>query len=131
MESEIIMPDYLQQGFIKKPVARLVANGSRRQITSRIINSFALLHDYTFQKTEENPNMPDLENNIEYSSVKPAMLQKDTCTKCGGMMTESSICRECRNVLHLVCVSCDDKIWTDIHEWCYCQMELLTSPIIF
>jgi hypothetical protein len=56
---------------------------------------------------------------------------KPLCKICGGIMTDSTCCRECKKVVHLVCTTCDNKIWYDVHEWCYCQLELLTTPLVY
>jgi len=61
---------------------------------------------------------------ISQKMVTPAQANLDTCEKCGTVMREHSVCRECRVAVQLYCNTCNAKVWYDTHEFCYCQLEL-------
>ena len=47
------------------------------------------------------------------------------CKFCSGVLTEQSICSECKKPVDLVCLFCGKEEFYDTHEFCYCQLELL------
>lgn len=49
------------------------------------------------------------------------------CQKCGGAFANFNFCRECRNAIQSSCLGCGFKVWDDVHEFCYCQLELFAN----
>lgn len=49
--------------------------------------------------------------------------------RCGELMREYSFCIECRNVAHLGCKNCGFRTLGDVHEFCYCQLELYSMKV--
>ncbi|WP_100182640.1 hypothetical protein [Candidatus Nitrosotenuis aquarius] len=49
------------------------------------------------------------------------------CEICNGIMIADSYCTECKNPIDLICMQCGQKIMYDNHEFCYCQLEVLTT----
>lgn len=47
------------------------------------------------------------------------------CKYCSGVLTEQSICLECKKPVDMVCLFCEKVTMFDEHEFCYCQLELL------
>ena len=52
---------------------------------------------------------------------------KNFCPNCSEMMIECNYCRECRLPIQLICTRCETVVWDDMHELCYCQLDLISS----
>ncbi|HSA97767.1 MAG TPA: hypothetical protein VLF17_01665 [Candidatus Nitrosotenuis sp.] len=50
------------------------------------------------------------------------------CESCSGLLIEYNCCTECKNPVDLICMKCNKKTMYDAHEFCYCQLEVLTTP---
>lgn len=56
----------------------------------------------------------------------PSTLRKH-CKDCSGRMVEINYCSECRKPIQLMCTSCEKVIIDSMHEFCYCQLDLMSS----
>lgn len=67
-------------------------------------------------------NERSAQNTLNESKAK---LQK--CKSCGGMLEEINFCTECKLAIFVKCTTCDKKEYADLHEFCYCQLDVLTT----
>jgi len=56
---------------------------------------------------------------------KLALKEEWICRFCSGVLTEQSICLECKKPVDMLCLFCGKNTMYDEHEFCYCQLELL------
>jgi len=49
---------------------------------------------------------------------------KKQCKKCQNVMTERNYCIECKHPVFAQCIGCNYKELVDLHEFCYCQLDL-------
>lgn len=54
---------------------------------------------------------------------------ENICQKCQNSMVDCSYCRECRQVVQQTCPNCGNKELKGLHEFCYCQLEVLVPNI--
>jgi len=51
------------------------------------------------------------------------------CKLCQNIMINCNFCVECRKPVFAKCIHCVQKELVDLHEFCYCQIELYSSNI--
>jgi hypothetical protein len=49
------------------------------------------------------------------------------CKDCSGKMVEINYCRECRKPIELMCTACEKVVIDSLHEFCYCQLDIMSS----
>jgi len=54
---------------------------------------------------------------------------ENICQKCQNDLVDCSYCRECRQIVQQTCLGCGNKELKGLHEFCYCQLEVLVPNI--
>lgn len=49
------------------------------------------------------------------------------CTTCKSKMADYNYCVECRSPVFATCTGCGKKDLVELHEFCYCQLELYNT----
>jgi hypothetical protein len=62
---------------------------------------------------------------IETNWNKKNQTPENICQKCHSDLTDCSYCRECRQIIQQTCLGCGKKELKELHEFCYCQLEVL------
>lgn len=73
-------------------------------------------------------HQPDNETQTLQVQIRNKLVLKEKeweCKFCSGVLTEQSICSECKKPVDLVCLFCGKATLYDTHEFCYCQLEIL------
>lgn len=49
------------------------------------------------------------------------------CGVCSGPIIESNCCMECKIPVFIKCLNCGKREYADTHDYCYCQLDVLTT----
>lgn len=53
----------------------------------------------------------------------------ESCRKCGGILADYSICKQCNSAIGMICVSCGTKTMEQFHEPCLYMVPPIQNEI--